>query len=258
MLKIGLFAAMFLILTGCGQKEVEQCNSDTVKATIMNGTWEKERNSMLASWQNQFATFKKVPYMCSPVNYPSIRQEDVDRERETVLAERARIREVNLKHCAEREANWKLYQQKLAVHGVRLAPSLAPSCFADLGLPEMPAMRDINSERAAILKAHNQECEKEQAKQQEYHRHREAAFNQEQERIKKNIDLLNKVEAALVDVRQQKYEKENNVRYCAAEFEYQNLALSFRNDYACRHSITYKIEPLLDKPDSFYVSWICL
>ena len=51
MIKVGLvFLALLLSLTGCGRNEIAGCNDDSVKATLMMGTWEKQRSLLLGQW----------------------------------------------------------------------------------------------------------------------------------------------------------------------------------------------------------------
>jgi hypothetical protein len=92
----------------------------------------------------------------------------------------------------------------------------------------------------------------------------EAGYKSQQKKLSGLLNLLNKVEANIVNIRQKNYDRPNNVRYCVAEFEYQNLPTELRkeieinsNFMACRKLIAYKIEPLQDKPDVPYVSWQC-
>jgi hypothetical protein len=81
---------------------------------------------------------------------------------------------------------------------------------------------------------------------------------------------LQRWSASIVNIRQLDYDDKNNVRYCAADFEYENLPpqealspmvylapLMFGSDPTCLKAFQYKIEPLLDKPTHFYVSWQC-
>ena len=76
--------------------------------------------------------------------------------------------------------------------------------------------------------------------------------------------------ATVVNIRQLSYDDSNDIRFCAAEFEYQNspppealfnisvLVGLYGTDLSCAKGVKYKIEPLLDKPGGFYVSWQCL
>jgi hypothetical protein len=69
----------------------------------------------------------------------------------------------------------------------------------------------------------------------------------------------------IVNIRQTKYDPTNNIRFCAAEFAYENvpldliapLSLVLPKDPTCMKNFTYKIETLLDKPNNIYVSWWC-
>jgi len=68
----------------------------------------------------------------------------------------------------------------------------------------------------------------------------------------------------IVNIRQLSYDSTNNVRFCEADFEYQNiprleliLPLLFAKDPSCARAVQYKVEPLLDRPGG-YVSWVCL
>jgi len=88
--------------------------------------------------------------------------------------------------------------------------------------------------------------------------------------VEKNIAILESVEAAIINVRQREYDASNNIRYCVAEFKYQNLSIELRQalgdsvlypngkGYSCGKTFTYKVEALLDQPESFFVSWDCL
>ena len=76
---------------------------------------------------------------------------------------------------------------------------------------------------------------------------------------------LNKWNSNLVNVRQQSYDKANNTRFCEADFEYQNtppttvlMLLMFGEDPTCAKAVRYKVQPLQDQPDRFYVSWVCV
>jgi hypothetical protein len=82
---------------------------------------------------------------------------------------------------------------------------------------------------------------------------------------------LQRWSASIVNIRQIDFDGKNNTRYCAGDFEYQNLPiqealspmvyivpLMFGRDPTCLKSFEYKIEPLLDKPGHIYVSWQCL
>lgn len=77
--------------------------------------------------------------------------------------------------------------------------------------------------------------------------------------------VLNQWVASINSVRQRSYDAVNNARYCIADFEYQNMppmdmlvALVLMQDPACEKSVSYKVEPILDKPNDIYVSWQCL
>ena len=54
-------------------------------------------------------------------------------------------------------------------------------------------------------------------------------LNQKLEPITEDINGLNKMDATVINVRQQKYDGENNIRYCAAEFKYQNVPERLQN-----------------------------
>ncbi|MGE0280538.1 MAG: hypothetical protein AB7P20_07995 [Rhizobiaceae bacterium] len=78
------------------------------------------------------------------------------------------------------------------------------------------------------------------------------------------LDQIARFKGTVTNIRQIKYEPENNARYCAADFEYENvppidiMAPFIIGDPTCAKSFNYKIERLLDKPGQFYVSWRCL
>jgi hypothetical protein len=78
--------------------------------------------------------------------------------------------------------------------------------------------------------------------------------------------------AVLVNIRQQSYDRENKVRYCLADFKHKDMPALHSDAFLgllmnvdskitnsiCLGPVRYKIEPLLDKKDQFFVSWRCL
>jgi hypothetical protein len=79
------------------------------------------------------------------------------------------------------------------------------------------------------------------------------------------LAALEKWTGAVINIRQVDYDATNNTRLCEADFEYQNtppanllMPLLFGTDPSCARAARYKIQPLLDQPGRFYVSWICL
>jgi hypothetical protein len=70
--------------------------------------------------------------------------------------------------------------------------------------------------------------------------------------------------AEIVNVRQLSYDSANNVRFCEADFEYRNMPPFevvlplLGQDTSCARTARYKVQPLLDRPGRFYVSWVCL
>lgn len=87
---------------------------------------------------------------------------------------------------------------------------------------------------------------------------------------KRAVISLQRWRGEVVNIRQTKYDEVNNTRYCMADFNYQNqlsqemLTLLVVDPLVmptlsatCVKAFSYKIEPLLDKPKQFYVSWRC-
>jgi hypothetical protein len=70
--------------------------------------------------------------------------------------------------------------------------------------------------------------------------------------------------AEIVNIRQLSYDSTNNVRFCEADFEYQNMPPFevvlplLGQDTSCARTARYKVQLLLDRPGRFYVSWVCL
>ena len=69
----------------------------------------------------------------------------------------------------------------------------------------------------------------------------------------------------ITNIRQTSFDKTNNTRFCAADFEYdQNIFEDYEivstwiDRTVCEGSLTYKIEKVIDKPNDFYVSWRCV
>ena len=76
------------------------------------------------------------------------------------------------------------------------------------------------------------------------------------------LSALNVWTGAIENVRQLSYDPQDNIRYCAADFEYHDTPSTYLmplmfNDPTCAKSFTYKIEALLDQPGQIYTSWSC-
>ena len=223
-----LTLALLMSLTACGEKEIDACNSDRAKATLMSGTFLKMKNRAIEIWQKQLEqpfVQQALPYVCPAFSPPDTRYRSGD------------------------------FNAPLG-HGTEV---ISPT-----GQVKGRVVVPLSSQE--YLDAHNKACAVQAARVQEQARRNEAQFNESHERIARNIALLNRLDVSISNIRQQKYDDANNVRYCAAEFEYQNLTTDLQyaigniftlGDPSCRQLVTYKIEPLVDKPDSFYLTWQC-
>jgi hypothetical protein len=93
----------------------------------------------------------------------------------------------------------------------------------------------------------------------------------QQTQLNNTIEWLNSVKVNIVNIRQQRYDEENNTRYCEGNFDgldvphFRQQLGSMARDFSvyddfgssyCINSIRYKIERLVDKKN-FYVSWSC-
>lgn len=80
------------------------------------------------------------------------------------------------------------------------------------------------------------------------------------------LQIIDKWQVSAHNIRQQSFDATNNVRYCAADYQY-NFQLPFElalvsiglpgEKGICANAVTYKIEKTLDDPGSFYVTHYC-
>jgi hypothetical protein len=122
------------------------------------------------------------------------------------------------------------------------------------------------------LESHNRACAQRLAEWQDDERRREERYKDEQGAARSSLDIVTKMTASVINVRQQDYDKNNDVRMCAAQFQYSEtistpqalfgvVDLNFPQGFfpnVCPNSVSYKVEPLLDKPGQFLVSWRCI
>jgi hypothetical protein len=122
------------------------------------------------------------------------------------------------------------------------------------------------------LESHNRACAQRLAEWQNDEQRREQRHQEEQSAARSSLDIVARMTASVVNVRQQDYDKSNDVRLCAAQFQYSEtittpralfgaVDLNFPQSFfpnVCPSSVSYKVEPLLDKPGQFLVSWRCV
>jgi hypothetical protein len=215
--------AISLLLAMSAQAEINGCNAERVKATILGGTFLKWRAAQLDELKKFVAVEfqSRPPYVCPPFVPPN-------------TGSRSSF------SASPNNAPYRWDEQQGGDGQVK-RPS-APLTAQD------------------YLDAHRRACAARTAQAQDEERLRKQQFEERREGALKSLSEVGKAEASIVNVRQRDYDKANDIRFCAAEFEYklyQPGISAIVYSSVCERSFSYKIEPLLDKPDAFYVSWIC-
>lgn len=102
-------------------------------------------------------------------------------------------------------------------------------------------------------------CDRQKPVVDEQNRTRELQFKQYQAALPKRVAALEHMAFSVANVRQVNYDATNDSRICVADVQYQNWdsSLISISAPACRNTVTYKVDKLLDKPGEVYVTWRC-